>query len=421
MIPENILTLVNKESRQRGPMNGLICLLFLEVEAMENFFYSIPTKVYFGTDALEHLADCVLEYGKQVLLVYGGGSIKRSGLYDKILAIFKKHKIGFTELSGVEPNPRLATVKKGVELCRKFGVEVILPVGGGSTIDCAKAIAASVKYKGCPWDLVEDSEKIEEVLPIIAIPTAAATGSEMDPYAVITNEELKLKRDMESEALYPAYSLLDPELTYTVPAYQTAAGTADIFSHILEVYFSKVEDTFMQDQVMEALLKTCITYGPIACKEPDNYEARANLLWVSEWAINGFIACGKPGAWPAHSIEHQLSARYDVTHGHGLAVVIPALMEHILNEKSIKRFVSLGVHVFGIEASLEEEKIAEKTIEETRRFLRNMDLSLSLQSLGITDQSKFEEMAEIAASEGLEECLVPLYKEDIISIYQKCF
>lgn len=390
-------------------------------EHMENFFYSIPTKVYFGREALDHLAECVLEYGKQVLLVYGGGSIKRSGLYDRILTIFREHKIGYTEFSGVEANPRVSTVEKGVQLCRKYGVEVILPVGGGSTIDCAKAIAASVKYKGNPWELIEDSEKVGEVLPIITIPTAAATGSEMDPYAVITNEELKLKRDLEGEALYPVYSLLNPELTYTVPAYQTAAGTADIFSHILEVYFSKVEGTFMQDRMMEALLKTCITYGPIACKEPDNYEARANLMWASEWAINGFIACGKPGPWPAHSIEHQLSAQYDVTHGHGLAVVIPALMEHVLNEKSLKRFVSLGIQVFGMDPALEEREIAKQTIEATRKFFRDMDLSLSLQNLGITDQSRFEIMAETAASEGLEECLVPLEKEDIITIYQKCF
>ena len=177
----------------------------------------------------------------------------------------------------------------------------------------------------------------------------------------------------------------------------------------------------MQDRMMEALMKTCTTFGPIACKEPENYEARANLMWASEWAINGFIACGKPGPWPAHSIEHQLSAQYDVTHGHGLAVVIPALMEHVLNEKSLKRFVSLGIQVFGMDPALEEREIAKQTIEATRKFFRDMDLSLSLQSLGITDQSRFEIMAETAASEGLEECLVPLEKEDIITIYQKCF
>lgn len=388
---------------------------------MENFFYSIPTKVYFGKDALEHLAECVLEYGKKVIIVYGGGSIKRNGLYDEILEVLRTNKIEFVELSGVEPNPKLSTVEKGVDLCRRHEVEVVLPVGGGSTIDCAKAIAAAVKYEGSPWELVEDSEKVGEVLPIIAIPTAAATGSEMDPYAVITNKELNLKRDMEGDSLYPAYAILNPENTYTVPAYQTASGTVDIFSHILEVYFSKVEDTFMQDRMMEALLKTCITYGPIACKEPHNYEARANLMWASEWAINGFIACGKPAPWPAHSIEHQLSAQYDVTHGHGLAIVIPSLMEYILNQHSVKRFVSYGVNVFGIDASLDEMKIAYKAIEETKKFFESMGLSLTLESIGISDQSKFEIMAEVAASEDLEECLVPLDTNDIVNIYKKCF
>lgn len=388
---------------------------------MENFFYSIPTKVYFGTDALDNLAECVLQYGNRVLIVYGGGSIKRSGLYDKVLDIFKANEIEAVELPGVEPNPRLSTVIKGVDLCRREHVDVVIPMGGGSTIDCAKAIAAGVKYEGNPWDLVEDGDKIQEALPIIAIPTAAATGSEMDPYAVITNEELKLKRDLASDALYPAYALMNPEYTYTVPAYQTAAGTADIFSHILEVYFNNTEDTYMQDRVMEALMKTCVKYGPVACKEPTNYDARANLMWTSEWAINGFIACGRPGPWPAHSIEHQLSAQYDVTHGHGLAIIIPALMKYILNEKSLKRFVSYGINVFGIDAELEKFEIAKRAIEETAKFFENMGLSLTLQSIGITEQAKFKEMAEIAASEGLEECLVPLNAEDVELIYKNCF
>ena len=388
---------------------------------MEKFYYSIPTKVHFGKDAVTHLPECVKEYGNKVLLVYGGGSVKKNGLYDKVTALLKEHHLSYAELSGVEPNPRLSTVKRGAELCRNYGAKVIIPIGGGSTIDCAKAVAAAALYEGEPWDLVEDSEKIGDVLPIIAIPTAAATGSEMDPYSVITNDELKLKRDLESEDLYPAYALLDPENTFTVPVYQTAAGTTDILAHVLEVYFSPAEGTFMQDRMMEALMKTCIKFGPIACKEPDNYEARANLLWASEWAINGFIACGKPGPWPAHSIEHQLSAQYDVVHGHGLAVVIPALMEYILNEKCLERFVTYGVHVFDISKALPEMEIARKAIEKTKQFFTDMGLSLTLRSLGIEEKKRFETMAEIAASEGLEECLIPLKKEDIINIYEMCY
>ena len=388
---------------------------------MENFIYSIPTKVFFGRNMLEKLPECILEFGSRVLLVYGGGSIKRTGLYGKIIKLFQENEIYYRELSGVEPNPRLSTVKKGVELCRKDKVDVILPVGGGSTIDCAKGIAAAYYYDGDPWDLVENGDLIERALPIVAISTISATGSEMDPYAVITNELLKEKKDMVSELLYPVYAILDPENTYTVSPYQTAAGTVDIMSHILEVYFNAVPNTYMQDRMMEALLKTCVVWGPVACREPDNYEARANLMWASEWAINGFIACGRPGPWPAHSIEHQLSAHYDVTHGHGLAIVIPALMRHILNEKSAERMAAYGTAVFGIDKKKTVMQIAEEAIEKTEELFRGMGLTMTLQEIGISDKSRFELMAEAAAAEGLEECLVPLMKEDILQIYENCY
>lgn len=388
---------------------------------MENFIYSIPTKVLFGKHMIEKLPECILEYGRKVLFVYGGGSIKKSGLYYTITELLKDNEITFVELPGVEPNPRLSTVERGVDICRREGIEVILPVGGGSAIDCAKAVAAAVFYDGNPWDLVEDSSLINKVLPIITVSTISATGSEMDIYAVITNEEKKEKKDLAGDKLFPVYSILDPQYTYTVPAYQTAVGTADIMSHIFEVYFNGVRDTYMQDRIMEALLKTCVTYGPVACRQPDNYEARANLMWASEWAINGFIACGKPGPWPAHSIEHQLSAHYDVTHGHGLAIIVPVLMEYILNEKSLERFVSYGTAVFDIDCSKPDMEIAREAIDKTRRLFEEMGLSQTLRSIGIPDQSKFDLMAQDAASEGLEECLIPLTKEDVKRIYELCY
>lgn len=388
---------------------------------MQNFFYNIPTKVSFGKGVVEELPVYIKEYGTRVLLVYGGGSIKRTGLYDTVIKLLEEHQIQHTELSGVEPNPRLSTVEKGVAIAREWKADVIVPIGGGSTIDCAKAIAAAVEYEGNPWDLVEDGEKIDKVLPIITIPTMSATGSEMDPFAVITNEATKQKMDLAAESLYPAYSILDPTFTYSVPPYQTAAGVADIMSHIFEVYFADVEDTFMQDRVMEALLKTLVHYGPIACREPENYEARANIMWASEWAINGMIACGKSGPWPAHSIEHQLSAYYDITHGHGLAIVTPVLMEYILNEKSKKRLASYGVNVWDIDKNLPELEIARKAIQATRELYESMGLHLDLGELGVPYGDDFESMAEQAASEGLEHCLVPLYKEDVIKIYERCF
>lgn len=388
---------------------------------MNSFYYSIPTKVIFGREALDSLSACVGEFGSSVLVVYGGGSIKRSGLYDRVMESLDAHGIAHAELSGVEPNPRLSTVKRGIRLCRENHVDVILPVGGGSTIDCAKAIAAGAVYDGDPWELVGHPENIESALPIVAVATMAATGSEMDPYSVITNEETKQKKDIASDLLYPAYAILNPEFTFSVPAYQTAAGVADIMNHIFEVYFAPGGDTFMQDRIMEGLLRTLIAYGPVAVREPDNYDARANILWASEWAINGFISCGKEGPWPAHSIEHQLSAYYDITHGHGLAIITPVLMDYILNDASLPVFVNYGVNVWGIDSSREPYDIAREAIAKTAALYAEMGLTLNLGDLGVPYGDDFEEMAEKAAAEGLEECLVPLTKDDVVEIYRRCF
>ncbi len=387
---------------------------------VENFEYSIPTKVIFGTDAIEQLPQCIKEFGNNVFLIYGGGSIKKNGLYTKILELFEENQISFFEMSGVEANPRISTVKKGVELCKTHSVDVILPVGGGSVIDCAKAISAAYYYEGDPWGLTDSSTVIEKALPLITITTITATGSEMDPYAVINNEETNQKQDIYGEVLYPAYSILNPEYTFSVSSYQTACGVVDIISHVFEVYFAYTEPTYMLDRIMEGILKTCIKYGPIACKEPNNYEARANLMWASEWAINGFIACGRSGPWPAHSIEHQLSAHYNVIHGHGLAVVIPTLLEYICNENSSSRIATYGIEVFGIDAQLTDVEIAKQAIYKTREFFEELGLVLNLRTIGITSKEKFEIMAA-EAQYGLEECMVPLYKEDIIEIYNRCF
>ena len=350
---------------------------------MENFFYNIPTKVSFGKGAIDDLPGYISEYGDSVLLVYGGGSIKRTGLYDRIIKLLDCSHISHIELSGVEPNPRLTTVKKGVQMCLEHDVKVILPVGGGSTIDCSKAIAAGACYDGDPWDLVGHPEKIERAVPIIAVATMAATGSEMDPFAVITNEEKKQKKDIASDLLYPAYAILDPEHTFSVPAYQTAAGVADIMNHIFEVYFADNGDTYMQDRMMEALLKTLIKYGPVAVSEPDNYDARANILWASEWAINGFIVCGKDGPWPAHSIEHQLSAYYDITHGHGLAIITPVLMDYILNEKSLPVLVNYGVNVWDIDRTKDPYDRAREAISKTQKLSGDMGRISDLGELGV--------------------------------------
>ena len=387
---------------------------------MNNFYYSIPTKIAFGKGQVKNLPRYIKEYGTRVLLTYGGGSIKRTGIYDTVTTLLREAGIEYYELAGVEPNPRVSTVRKGVAICREKKVDVLLPIGGGSTIDCAKAIAAAFYYDGDPWDLVLDNSKVTDALPIVTILTLSATGSEMDLFSVISNDETQDKMGLDGEVLFPKYSILDPEYTYTVPAYQTAAGTADIMSHVFEVYLNGQEAPFIQKGMMESLLRSCIKYGPIACKEPDNYEARANLMWTSSWAINGFISCGCGAPWPCHAMEHQLSAYYDVTHGHGLAILTPVWMRYILNEKTVDMFADFGKNVFGIDAGLDAMEIADKAITMTKAVFDEMGLSDSLRSIGIKDKTNFEAMAQKAAAEGLDNCQIPLYKEDVMKIYDTC-
>jgi len=387
---------------------------------MQNFYYSIPTKIAFGKGEIQKLPAFIKELGDKALIVYGGGSIKRNGLLDTVTTLLNDNSISYWELSGVDPNPRITTVEDGVKICREHNIDVILPIGGGSTIDCAKAIAAAVFYEGPAWDIVLDNSLITKALPIVTVLTLAATGSEMDYFSVITNEETNDKMDIAHELLYPVYSIMDPEYTYTVPQYQTASGTADIMNHIFEIYFCEAGDTYMQDRIMEGLLKTCIKYGPIACREPDNYDARANLMWTSSWAINGFITAGKPSSWPCHAMEHQLSAYYDVTHGHGLAVLTPALMRYILSDKTVDKFATYGINVFGISASMDKYDIARKAIEATENVFREMGLTLTLKELGIPDKENFEAMAKKAAV-GQDAAWVPLTVSDIIKIYDACY
>lgn len=334
---------------------------------MQNFYYFIPTEVYFGKGQISHLGEALKQFGSRVLLVYGGGSVKKFGVYDAVMEEIKKAGLSVTELSGVEPNPRVTTVNKGATICKEQQIDVVLPVGGGSTIDCAKGIAAGAKYDGDAWDLVMNSSLITDALPIVAVLTVAATGSEMDEFGVISNMETNDKKGLASPLVKPKVSIMDPEYTYSVPKYHTAAGTADIMSHLFELYFKEVEDgAYMQKRMIEALLKTCIKYGPIACEKPDNYEARSNLMWASSWAINGFLKAGFAGAWSCHPMEHQLSAYYDVTHGVGLAILTPHWMRHILSDRTVDLFVEYGVNVWGIDKDLDKFDIANLAIDKTK-------------------------------------------------------
>ncbi len=387
---------------------------------MQNFVYDIPTIVYFGKGQIEKLGGLAAGIGKRALIVYGGGSIKKKGLFDTAKELLEKEGVECFEFGGVEPNPRIESVRSGVEYCREHDIDVLIPIGGGSVIDCAKVIAAGVKYPGDAWELVEDTKKIKDALPVITVLTIAATGTEMDFYAVITNQELNEKVSIDSRWLFPKYSIMDPTYTESVSAYQTASGAADIMSHIFEVYFQKCGDTYIQDQIMEGLMRTVVKYGKIAVDEPDDYDARANLMWASSWAINGMIACGKSGAWVCHPIEHQLSAFYNVTHGMGLAVIIPYWMEKILDDSIVDVFVSYGVNVFNIDKTLPKYNIAREAISETRKWYASMNIPKTLRELGINDKDNFDIMAEQAAK-GLEKAYCPLTKEDVLDIYEAAF
>lgn len=384
---------------------------------MENFIYSVPTKIYFGKGQIHQLGEIVSQYGSNALLVYGGGSIKKTGLYDSVIEQLKQHSITVTELSGVEPNPRISSVRKGVALCRENQIDVVLAVGGGSTIDCSKVIAAGAYYNGDAWDLVLDSTKITKALPIVSVLTISATGSEMNSFAVITNPETNQKLGTGSEILKPKASILDPEYTYTVSRKQTAAGTADIMSHIFENYFTNVKGAYVQARFCESLLKSCIKYGKIALENPENYEARANLMWTSSLAINGLLSDGADVAWSAHAMEHELSAYYNITHGVGLAILTPNWMDYVLNSATVGKFVEYGVNVWDIDDAVDPFDIARQAILNTREYFNSLGLPSTLKEVGI-GKDKLKVMAESAAKHNLEHGFVPLYAKDVLAIYK---
>ena len=388
---------------------------------MINFNYSIPTKVFFGKDQVNVLPEEVKKYGSRVLLVYGGGSIKKIGLYDKVVELLKSNNISFFELSGVEPNPRITTVRKGIEICRENNIDLVLAVGGGSTIDCSKVIAAGVSYEGDAWDIVLDPSKIKSVISVASILTLAATGSEMNSGAVISNLETNEKLGTGNPGMAPKFSILDPTYTISVPKNQTAAGTADIMSHTFEVYFNNTEGAYLQNRMAEAVLKTCINYGRLAMDEPENYEARSNLMWASSLAINGILSYGKNTNWSVHPMEHELSAYYDITHGVGLAILTPAWMNYVLSDNTVDKFAEYGINVWNIDSSKDKYDIAKEAINKTRDFFISLDIPTTLREVGI-EEEKLEEMAnQVVRRRGTVGNFKALNAEDVLNIYKASF
>lgn len=388
---------------------------------MNSFIYNIPTKVYFGENQLGNLGAELRKFGKRVLVTYGGGSIKRIGLYDKVMEELRKADMEVFELSGIEPNPRIESVREGARICKEHNVDVLLAVGGGSTLDATKFMAAGACVEHDPWEFFGANAKpIERALPLVTILTLSATGSEMDSGGVISNLATGDKLGRLAPALQPKVSFLDPTLTYSVSKFQTACGAADMMSHIIEVYFNTQQDLYMLDCFMEGMLKTIVKYAPIAVAEPENYEARANLMWTSSWAINGFINGGKRKAWSCHPMEHELSAIYDITHGLGLAILTPRWMEYCLDETTVDKYVQYGVNVFGIDHKLDKMTIARESIRLTAEFLFDtLGLQRTFTEVGIKRED-FALMAKKACRYGDIKGFKTLTPADVERIFEMC-
>lgn len=382
---------------------------------MQNFDYMTPTRLIFGRDAIAKLPEVMTQFGKKILLTYGGGSIKKIGLYQKVLEMLKGYDI--VELPGIQPNPKYdPSVLDGVRLCKEHNVDVILSIGGGSVLDCSKAIAAGAKYDGDPWDLISYKVKAKAALPIVDIITLAATGSEYDCGGVISRTETNDKIGYIDPLLFPVVSILDPVYTFTVSKKQTAAGIADAMNHTIEQYF--VEDsTLLNDGFCESMLRSLMINGRKCLENPEDYTARAEMMLACTYGCNGILALGNSySGWPCHGIEHALSAYYDITHGEGLAIITPRWMRHILNERTIDRFVKYGINVFGIDPALPKQEIAKKAIDATYEFFKSINIPMHLREVGI-DDSRIDEMAHhIATNEGLDKAYAPLTEQDIKEI-----
>lgn len=389
---------------------------------MQDFIFQNKTKIYFGKDQLGHLGEEISRFGKKVLLVYGGGSIKKIGLYDKVMKELEKAGMTVFELGGVEPNPHHTTVNKGAEICKKESVDVLLAVGGGSTIDATKGIAAAAKYEGDDvWDLVTHKASVSETLPIVTVLTLAATGSEMDGGCVISNVETNEKFGYFGPDNHPDVSFLDPSNTFTVSAYQTASGSADIMSHVFDVaYFSKQDEMDMLLRIQEEVLRTVVKYAPVAVKTPDDYEARANLMWASSWALNDFLYDGLSQSTVCHAMEHELSAFYDITHGHGLAILTPRWLTYILDEETAPRIKRFGVNVLGADEALSLMDGAKEAIRKLEEFFFNtLGLKPTLTDLGIDDRN-FKAMARKACRNDVLHGFTDLTPEDVEKIFRMC-
>ena len=388
---------------------------------MENFTFYSPTFFAFGKDSENQTGEYVKKFGgSKVLIHFGGSSAKKSGLLDRVESSLKKEGISFVELGGVKPNPRSALVYEGIELCKKEKVDFILAVGGGSTIDSAKAIAAGVVYDGDFWDFYM-GKPIENALPIGTVLTIAAAGSEGSPDSVITKEEGMFKRGASGNAIRPKFSILNPALTQTLPPYQTAAGITDIMAHLYERYLTNTKEVEVTDRLIEALLLTMKHEGPRVIADPNNYEARANIMWAGMMAHNNSCGVGRSQDWNSHNIEHELSALYDCAHGAGLAVTMPAVFKYVMNH-NVMRFAQVASRVWGCQMDFEHPEVtALEGINAFQSFLVSLGMPKNFSELGAKEADIPKLVQVLCRGDGRTGSIsgfVTLNEDDCTKIYQ---
>ena len=389
-----------------------------------NFEYHNPTRLIFGAGRIADLGKIAAEYGKKALIVTGGGRVKRSGTFDRAVASLKAANVAWTECSGVEPNPRISTVRRGAKIARKEGCDLIIAIGGGSTMDASKVMAAAFYYEGDPWDMIFHGQPNPHIpakaLPVITVPTLAATGSEMNCGAVITNEETKEKSFAQTECLYPRVALVDPELTLSVPKDQTAYGVCDLITHVTEAYFNGIDGTPIQDRFAEGVILTAMEWGPKAVADPHNLEARTQVQWASILALNGWVNAGTDGGFPVHMIEHTISAYHDITHAAGLAVINPSWMRFAARKNTAK-FVQFAERIFGLKGKGPDDlAVALEGIDRFEEFLKRIGCPVRLSELGI-DGSLLSRYAEdtlriIHDEKGNLPSRPPMSAQDIIDV-----
>ncbi|MGQ9474328.1 MAG: iron-containing alcohol dehydrogenase [Candidatus Caldatribacteriaceae bacterium] len=387
---------------------------------MKNFEFHNPTQVFFGKGETDRVGECCARFGKRVLLMYGGGSIKRNGLYDRVMRSLQAQGLEVLEVSGIQPNPRIDKVREGVQICKEKGVEVILAVGGGSVLDSAKIVAIGAHYQGDPWDFFLEEKTIPQTkTPLVTVLTLAATGSEMNHNAVVSNDETQEKLAVVNPAIFPDISILDPENTFTVPRDQTVNGIVDILAHVFEQYFQPVPETPLQDRLAESIISTVIEYTPRVLNYPHDYDARATIMWCGTLALNHLLECGGDGDWSTHAIEHELSAFYDIPHGAGLAIIFPQWMQYVI-EVIPHKFAQFAERVWKMERKGKDDReLALEAIAKTKSWFSEIGAPVSLKEVGIGTEN-LERMATHATRKGPLGSVKKLYKEDVLAILKMC-